>query len=258
MDGVTFSGGAVSAAQGSGTFALFNFTGHVPAGSLTLDNSTGPYVGGTLITLTLSPVAVAPRTRNVTVNVPYNLTKRVYLDDPGVGLLTKKNALHLADGGSSGSGSSARKGSTFYGIPILVDDDTDRWLQVTYEGVMYDVIYPVPRAAANIEAAVNAAAADTTEASFYGLGLLERDEMSDSTSAAAANSAATAAQVTSYDSEGCSLPTAAASAACRTSMEPYALVTVGGGWVETRSAEQTRTKRQTAPRSACRSNGTSN
>jgi hypothetical protein len=40
MDGMMFSGGAVSTVQGSGTFAVFNYTSHVPSGHFTMDNHT--------------------------------------------------------------------------------------------------------------------------------------------------------------------------------------------------------------------------
>ena len=36
MDGMMFSGGHVSTVQGSGTFAVFNYTSHVPSGHFTM------------------------------------------------------------------------------------------------------------------------------------------------------------------------------------------------------------------------------
>ncbi len=52
-DGAVFSASPQQTTQGSGSFAWFNFTNTVPNGVLSLDNSTGPFVGGTLVTVTI-------------------------------------------------------------------------------------------------------------------------------------------------------------------------------------------------------------
>ena len=95
MDGMIYSGEAVSATQGSGTFAVFNFTDHVPAGHFTLDNTTGPFEGGTLITITLRGVVPTHTRRNSLVH--FNWTRRVYLNDTGVTPIDDANATSAAE-----------------------------------------------------------------------------------------------------------------------------------------------------------------
>ena len=52
-DGVHWSAAPVQTVQGSGCFALFSFMSGPPAGHMSLDNSTGPFTGGTLVTVSL-------------------------------------------------------------------------------------------------------------------------------------------------------------------------------------------------------------
>lgn len=235
MDGMTFSGEAVSAVQGSGTFAMFTFTDHVPGGRFTLDNVTGPSVGGTLITVTLS--AVVPQTSSVNYLVPFNWTKRVYLNDTGITLVNGTAAAPRVNDGDGGGV------SPFYGVADVDDDASvagvvrsddpasDRPTQAMYEGVVYDIVYPVKEAAATAADADAAAASDVareTEAFFYGFSS-ERDETHGGgvSSQASANAVAAAAQAISYNTTGCSYATSAATMACLTSLDPYVLVTVG-------------------------------
>ena len=52
-DGVRWSAAPVQTAQGSGCFTFFSFAAGPPAGHMALDNSTGPFSGGTLVTISL-------------------------------------------------------------------------------------------------------------------------------------------------------------------------------------------------------------
>ena len=224
MDSMTFSGEAVAAAQGSGTFAVFNFTGHVPAGRLTLDNSTGPYMGGTLITVTLSDAV--PVKNESSYFVPFNWTRRVYLDDEDVFLVDDVDG--ASSGGVSSDGSEIGAIGEFYGLERVDGREAGGAIKkIKYDGKIYDIVYPVNVSAADnsgdetAKSAANAFAEETA-ALFYGFALNGEP----GTSLESASAVAEAAQKLSYNSTGCSYPTAEATMACMTSLKPYALVTI--------------------------------
>ena len=194
-----------------------------------MDNTTGPFNGGTLITVTLS--AVTPRNNQSNYFVPFNWTRRVYLNDTGVtpvSTTTTDDDDGSGDGDGGGDGGDGDGGSlaAFYGLRnnLAVDGAASgRVTRVMYDGKEYDVVYPVDEAAAAASASAAAAAAEA-EAFFYGFAVDDGGAVASSPEAA--NAAASAAQAISHNTTGCSYPTAAATMACLTSMEPYVLVTI--------------------------------
>lgn len=56
-DGTTWSNPPLSSVQGGGSFAIFTFVHAVPAGIFTLDNTTGPFEGSTVVSIDVAPPA---------------------------------------------------------------------------------------------------------------------------------------------------------------------------------------------------------
>lgn len=183
----------------------------------------GPYNGGTLITVTLS--AVAPQSSVVKYLVPFNWTRRVYLNDSGVVPVNYTTPLLL------------ESEPEFYGLTkaaVAGGPEFKGMPRVMYDGAVYDVVYPVNQtvvAAAAADTAEATAIAQETEAFFYGFALENGGAVS--SSAESASAVAAAAQAISYNTTGCSYPTAAATMSCLTSLEPYFLVTIGRAIVYT-------------------------
>ena len=61
-DGTTWSNPPVSSVQGGGSFTVFTFVHAVPAGIFHLDNTTGPFEGTTVVSISVEPPAYGNKT----------------------------------------------------------------------------------------------------------------------------------------------------------------------------------------------------
>ena len=205
-DGYTFSGATLTTAQGSETFVFFNFTDHVPSGHFTIDNITGPFAGGTLITVTLNTNA-AKCDERTTYQATFNFTKRIHLSDKDIAFVD--NSLYNVMEQQNASHVSSMSAAYF---------------RVSYKGLMYDVVTPSSSASTQLD--------DQCWNYYDGISSLTSnitfEEVDDF---------AVAAQNASHNADGCLGPTHNATVECLKSLEPYILV------VEARILEYTITRR---------------
>jgi len=193
LDGYTFSSGALSALKGSGTRIFFNFTDHVPSGQFSIDNNTGPFTGGTLITVTLN-ANTAECGDKITHQAVFNFTKRVYLSDWNIAFFNdtlydmadQQNASHRSGTGQVHS-------------------------RVAYRGLVYDVIYPSSSAFTR----PNGQSVDWHD-------VLSSQTLN--TTFNLINNFAVAVQNASRNADGCLGPTRDATIRCMKLREPYILI----------------------------------
>ena len=193
LDGVVFSGGTVSALQGSDAFTFFTFTDHVPSGEFSIDNTTGPFSGGTQITVTLSTTRSGKN--QATLRSYFNFTKRVYLRDMRTAFsndISRSEVSYLNESRMNSS---------------------NRYAQAVLEGTPYEVIYPTSGMVRELKLGAEHLLGDF---------LYRNSPLVDEK---AVENAAIAMQNASRNMHGCISSTHKKTIDCLSSLEPHVLVT---------------------------------